>query len=81
MASPTPSGADNDPNGNDRLRALAKYSGLGFQMLGIIGVFTYGGIKLDQYLHSSQPWATIVLTLTGVVGAMYQVIRSATQDM
>lgn len=78
MAAPTPS--DPDADSNSRLRALAKYSGLGFQMLGIISVFTFIGIKLDDYLHTKKPWWTVALVLVGVIGAMYQVIRSVTHD-
>ncbi|MBO3272806.1 MULTISPECIES: AtpZ/AtpI family protein [Hymenobacter] len=78
MAVPTPSEPDFDSN--NRLRALAKYSGLGFQMLGIIGVFTFIGIKLDDYLHTKKPWWTVAFVLVGVIGAMYQVIRSVTHD-
>ena len=78
MAVPTPSEPDSDSD--SRLRALAKYSGLGFQMLGIIGVFTFLGMKLDGYLHSKKPWWTAALALVGVIGAIYQVIRSVTHD-
>ncbi|UOR04433.1 AtpZ/AtpI family protein [Hymenobacter aerilatus] len=78
MAVPTPPEPDSDSD--SRLRALAKYSGLGFQMLGIIGVFTFIGIKLDDYLNTKKPWWTVAFVLVGVISAMYQVIRSVTQD-
>lgn len=64
----------------DRLRSFAKYSGLGFQMLAIIGLSTWAGTALDAHFQNDRPWYTISLTLLGVFAAMYQVIRSVTQD-
>lgn len=78
MAAPTPE----KPNESDadRLRSVAKYSGLGFQMLAIIGIGAFAGIKLDGYFRTRTPWFTIGLMLLGVVVALYQVIRSLTQE-
>ena len=33
-----------DDNGESPTNAYAKYSGMGFQMIAIIGVFTYAGL-------------------------------------
>lgn len=60
--------------------ALAKYAGLAFQMLGIIAICTWLGIWLDRRLALSTPWATLGLTLFGVIGAMVHVIRNVNQD-
>ena len=78
MAAPDP----RKPNetDTDRLRTVAKYSGLGFQMLAIIGLGAFAGIKLDAYFHTRTPWFTIGLMLLGVVVALYQVIRSLTRE-
>ena len=59
--------------------ALAKYSGIAAQMVAIIGLSTWAGIWLDKHFQTHTPWYTIGLTLTGIFGALYQVIRSATQ--
>ncbi|PJJ48635.1 AtpZ/AtpI family protein [Hymenobacter chitinivorans] len=69
-----------DPNETDRLRAFAKYSGLGFQMLAIIGVCAWGGVKLDEYTHNDKPWYTIGLMVFGLIAATYQVIRSLSRN-
>lgn len=75
---PTPSPPP--PPGSDRLRAIAKYSGLAFQMLAIIGGATWLGTWLDRYFHSHNPWFTIGLMLLGVLLALWQVIRSLTRE-
>ena len=72
---PTP-----DPNGSDRLRAFARYSGIGVQMLAIIGLSTWLGLWLDQHYHTQNPWFTIVLMLLGLGAALYNVIRSLTRE-
>ena len=78
MADPTsPKPSESDA---DRLRTVAKYSGLGFQMLAIIGIGAFAGIKLDAYFHTRTPWFTIGLMLLGVIVALYQVIRSLTRE-
>jgi len=57
-----------------------KYSGLGFQMLVIIGAFAYGGYRIDKAAHHSIQWVTCILSLTGVFIAIYLVIRSIRND-
>jgi F0F1-type ATP synthase assembly protein I len=59
--------------------ALGKYSGIAAQMVAIIGLSTWAGIWLDKHFQTHTPWYTIGLTLTGIFGALYQVIRSASQ--
>jgi hypothetical protein len=57
------------------LNAYAKYSGLGFQMIGIIGAFTYSGYKIDESQNSKVPIYTGILSLVGVVISLYIVFR------
>ncbi|WP_167856443.1 AtpZ/AtpI family protein [Hymenobacter metallicola] len=78
MAAATPTPQNN--NESDRLRAFAKYSGLGFQMLAIIGVCAWGGVKLDEYFQNDKPWYTIGLMVFGLIAATYQVIRSLSRN-
>ena len=70
--------AKNEQDENDRnpLNAYAKYSSLGFQMIAIIGVFTYAGYKIDESAHHQVKWVTAVLSLTGVFISLYIVIVS-----
>ena len=74
---PTP--PDPQPTGSNRLQAVMKYSGLAFQMLGIIGGSAWLGYWLDGRFHTS-PWLTIGLLLLGVFLAVFQVIRSLTKE-
>jgi len=53
-----------------------KYSGIGFQMIAIIGAFTYAGYKIDQAGNHQTKWVTAILSLTGVFISLYVVIRS-----
>ncbi len=57
-------------------RNYVRYTGIGFQMIAVIGLFTFIGYKIDQSRDSSQPLFTAVLSLIGVCIALYQVIRS-----
>lgn len=76
-ASPEP---ESDPVGNDRMRAMAKYSGIALQMLATIGLSTWAGTWLDGHYHTKTSWFTIGLMLAGVLIALYQVIRSLTNS-
>lgn len=52
-----------------------RYSTLAFQMLATIGIFTFGGYKLDQHFEMKTPIWTISLALVGVGISLYSVIK------
>lgn len=56
---------------NNGIQNFARYSGLAFQMIGVILVTTWGGIKLDKLTGWETPVFTIILSLLGVFGAIY----------
>lgn len=56
---------------NKGIQNFAKYSGLAFQMIGIILLTTLGGAKIDKMTGWDTPVFTIVLSLLGVFGAIY----------
>jgi F0F1-type ATP synthase assembly protein I len=60
---------------NKGIRDFARYSGMAFQMIGIILVTTWGGIKLDKLTGWETPVFTIVLSLLGVFAAIYFSIK------
>lgn len=62
-----------DPEKKQPSTAL-KYTGIGFQMLAIIGLGVFGGIKLDQWLHTHNVF-TVVLSLLSIIAAIYIVIK------
>jgi len=67
-------GENNDHD--DQTNNLAKFTGIAFQMIVIIGVFTYAGYKIDENAHHTTKWVTAALSLTGVFISLYVVIRS-----
>lgn len=49
----------------------AKYSSLALQMVIIIGLGCFAGIKLDKWLNINFPIFTVSLTLFAVAAAIY----------
>ncbi len=62
---------NNDSRNN--LNNYAKYSGVAFEMLGIIVLGVWGGIRLDARF-ATKPLFTVVLSLAAVAAAMYLII-------
>jgi ATP synthase protein I len=56
--------------------AYLKYSGLGFQMIAVIGIFTYAGYKIDETAKHDVQWVTAVMALAGVFISLYVVFKS-----
>ena len=69
---------ENEPNQKDNanLSAIGKFTGIAFQMIAVIGIFTYAGYKIDQLEHHSTKWLTVLLSLIGVVVSFYIVLKS-----
>ncbi|MCR8558669.1 AtpZ/AtpI family protein [Mucilaginibacter sp. BJC16-A38] len=64
-------------NGNEKpANNYIKFTGMGFQMIATIGLFTYAGYKIDESAHHATKWVTAVLSLVGVFVSLYLVIRS-----
>ncbi len=57
------------------LNNYARYSGLAFQMIAIILVGVFGGIKLDELVKWEFPVFTLVLTLLAVIASMYYAVK------
>ncbi|MBX0292722.1 AtpZ/AtpI family protein [Hymenobacter sp. HSC-4F20] len=77
-SSPSPRPGSDGNSG--RLRAVARYSGIGAQMLATIGLSTWAGYWLDGHFHTKTPWFTLGLMLLGLFAALYNVIRSVTRE-
>ena len=60
-------------NRKNNLNNYAKFSGVAFEMLGIIVLGVWGGIRLDARLDV-EPLFTVVLSLLAVAAAMYLII-------
>lgn len=67
---------DDKDNNDNPVNNYIKFSGIGFQMIAVIGIFTFAGYKIDQYTHHTTFWVTAILSLFGVFAALYIVIKS-----
>jgi hypothetical protein len=69
-----------DKNEPDKVESTGsgylKYSGIGVQMIVIIGLFTYAGYKIDESANHQTKWVTAILSLTGVFVSLYIIIKS-----
>jgi len=52
-----------------------RYSGLAFEMVAIMGIGVFAGMKIDQWLDLRFPAFTLGLLILSVVGAIYHAIR------
>jgi len=60
---------------NNGLTDFARYSGLGVQMIVIILITVWGGIKLDKLFGLETPVFTVILSLLGVFTAIYTAVK------
>ncbi len=63
------------PKQKDQLKAYAKYTSIAFQMLVIILLGVFGGIKLDEFLAIEFPIFTILFSILSVILAIYYVTK------
>lgn len=68
-----------EQNRQNQVKPYLKYSGLAFQMIGILVVAAWGGMKLDEKMGNKNPWYTIIFMLVAVMASMFMVIRSVTR--
>lgn len=61
----------------DALTKYAYFSGIGFQMIAIIGLFTYIGYRIDLYRGTDSQLWTAIFALLGVSLSIYTTIRLA----
>ncbi|MFN5250274.1 MAG: AtpZ/AtpI family protein [Bacteroidota bacterium] len=52
-----------------------QYTGMGFQILAYILIFLWLGHMLDTWIVLKMPVFTVVMSLLGVIGAMFSIIR------
>ncbi|MBK0380418.1 AtpZ/AtpI family protein [Mucilaginibacter segetis] len=62
--------------GGKAVNNYIKYTGLGFQMVAIIGLFTFAGYKIDTAMGHTTQWVTAVMSLSGVFISLFIAIRS-----
>jgi len=59
----------------ENFRTYLQYSSLAFEMMGIILLFTFGGYKLDHYLHMEKQVFTVAGAITGLALAVFYLVR------
>jgi F0F1-type ATP synthase assembly protein I len=59
----------------NRLNTYTRFSGIAFQMVVIIVLGSFGGVKLDEMYPNEYSVFTIIFSLTSVGISMYYVIR------
>lgn len=67
---------ENTEKAGKEMGSYAKFSGVAFQMIAVIGVFAFAGYKIDEAGNHKVKWATAALSLIGVFISLYIVIRS-----
>jgi len=65
----------NKDNFKNSLNSYAKYSGIAFQMAGVIFLGTWGGYKLDELFKLEDHILTVILSLVSVVLAIYVAVK------
>lgn len=67
---------EEDQNLKKDVNTYAKYSGMGIQMVVIVALGVFGGIKLDAWLRPGKfPVFTVCLTLFSIFGALYLFLK------
>lgn len=59
----------------ERLNSYVKYSGIAFQMIAIILIGVFGGMKLDKWLKTDKPVFTAILAVLAVILSIYYSIK------
>lgn len=59
----------------EQLNTYARFSGIGFQMIAIIGLGVYVGIKLDENYPNKYNLFTLICSLVAIGMALYFVIN------
>ena len=59
----------------NKLKSYAKYSNIAFQMIAIIVIGAFGGLKLDEFLNWGIPVFTLLFTVLSVIVAIYISIK------
>jgi hypothetical protein len=62
-------------NNKKPMTAYARYSSIGIQMLAIIGLGTFAGVKLDETYPNKNNLFTVIFSLLSVLIAIFYVVK------
>ncbi|WP_114941688.1 AtpZ/AtpI family protein [Mucilaginibacter endophyticus] len=71
-----PKNEQNNEDAGKQVSNYAKFTGIAFQMIAIIGICAFAGYKIDESAGHEVKWVTAALSLAGVFIALFLVIRS-----
>lgn len=74
-----PTGSNNQQK-QSQLNSYLKYSGLAFQMMAVIGLAVWGGMKIDAWLNMKFPVFLVTLTLVGLAATLIITIKSLPKE-
>jgi F0F1-type ATP synthase assembly protein I len=66
---------DQNQKKNNPLNSYARFSTIGFQMIVIIGLGVFAGVKLDDKYPNKYKLFTIILSLLSIAIALYSMIK------
>ena len=66
----------NNKKYKSKIDDFIRYSSLGFEMMAIIGVFTFGGFKIDQWMKNQFKGFTLGLMILSVIIAVIYATRN-----
>ena len=69
---------DQEQKPKEQLNSYARFSGIAFQMIAIIGLGVFAGIKLDENYPNKHSLFTLICSLTSIGMAIYFVINKVT---
>lgn len=75
MEQPETENQKNRKEQNKGFNHFARYTGMAFQMLAVILICTFGGVKLDKITGWDTPVFTIILSLFGVFAGIYLAVK------
>ena len=64
-----------DKNKKSPLRSYAEYSGLGLELVAIVLVCVFIGVKLDEWVPLKFPIFTLFFVAVGLVGSIVVLIK------
>lgn len=68
------------PKKNNSLNNYAKYSSIAFQMIAIVAIGSFVGVKIDDHFGNENNLWTIILSLCSTILAVIFVIRRIIAD-
>ena len=63
------------PDEKKAFQSWMKYSAIGSEMVAAVFIGAFGGMKIDEWMGNTTPFATVGLLLLGLAAAFYLVFK------